>query len=71
MFFEPTQFPDTIPFGDHGIVRELGFTEAPGGEDNVNTQVLNDHTYCCQMNSSICATGEPDLEYKDVCLEWH
>ena len=36
MFFEPGQFPDTIGvFG--GLIFELGFTEAPGGKDNVAT----------------------------------
>lgn len=37
MFFEPTQFPDEIGVGKKGIVRKLGFTEAPGGKNNLDT----------------------------------
>jgi hypothetical protein len=71
MFFEPTQFPDTVGVGP-GIVFNLGFTEAPGGADKTNVQVLNDHTYCCQLNANICAeTKEPPLDKKDECLAWH
>jgi hypothetical protein len=58
MFFEPTQFPDEM-IGD---TRKLGFTEAPGGAANVATQVLNEHTYCCQLGAKVCATGEPALD---------
>ena len=46
MFWEPTQFPDVIGILG-GFVMNLGFTESPGGADKVDTQVLNDHTYCC------------------------
>ena len=51
MFFEPAEFPDEIGIGKEGIVFHLGFTEAPGGAENAATQVLNDHTYCCQLSS--------------------
>jgi hypothetical protein len=71
MFFEPSQFPDTIgAFG--GIVFNLGFTKPPGGEYNSPYHVLNDHTYCCQLDSSICdTTGEPVDSDKERCLAWH
>jgi len=46
MFWEPAEFPDEVGVGP-GFVFHLGFTEAPGGAENVATQVLNDHTYCC------------------------
>ena len=44
-FFEPAQFPDTLPFFG-GIVADVGFPTTPGGEDE-QRQALNDHTYCC------------------------
>jgi hypothetical protein len=72
MFFEPGEFPDEIgtPFG--GLVFPLGFTELPGGKDQVTTHVLNDHTYCCQLSADICAaTGEPALDKSADCLAWH
>jgi len=70
MFFESAQFPDEIGiFG--GMVFHLGFTEPPGGSKNLTTQVLNDHSYCCQLSSDICATGEPALEKAQVCRDWH
>ena len=34
MFFESAQFPDTIGV-EGGLIFELGFTEAPGGKDNL------------------------------------
>lgn len=68
MFFEPGQFPDEIP----GIVFHLGFKTPPGGQIGSPTHVLNDHTYCCQLNPSICAeTGEPGPETAQKCFEWH
>jgi endoglycosylceramidase len=61
MFFEPGEFPDEMGiFG--GFVFNLGFTEAPGGADKKDLHVLNDHTYCCQLSPTICATGEPPLD---------
>lgn len=68
MFFEPGQFPDEIP----GIVFHLGFKTPPGGVIGSSTHVLNDHTYCCQLNPSICSeTGEPHPDSADKCLAWH
>jgi hypothetical protein len=48
MYYEPGQFPDTMGI-DGGKVYPLGFTQAPGGQSqqNLSTQVLNDHSYCC------------------------
>ena len=70
MFFEPTQFPDTIGILG-GIVVNLGFTAPPGGQNNSTKHVLNDHTYCCQLSPEICATGEPTEDKEQVCREWH
>ena len=70
MFFEPTQFPDTMGVLG-GIVWNLGFTTPPGGEIGSSVHVLNDHTYCCQLDPAVCATGEPNPAYKDKCEEWH
>lgn len=70
MFFEPSEFPDEMGiFG--GFVFNLGFTEAPGGADKKDLHVLNDHTYCCQLDPSICATGEPALDKAQTCYDWH
>ena len=61
MYFEPGQFPDTAGV-DGGRITPLGFTMAPGGQgQNLTTQVLNDHSYCCQKDPAMCATGEPPL----------
>ena len=35
IFFEPAQFPDTLPFFG-GITREIGFPATPGGEEYLN-----------------------------------
>jgi hypothetical protein len=46
IFFEPAQFPDTMPlFG--GFAVPVGFPDSPGGAAYKDRQVLNDHTYCC------------------------
>jgi endoglycosylceramidase len=61
MFFEPAEFPDEIGILG-GLVFHLGFTEPPGGAENTNLHVLNDHTYCCQLSADMCSTGEPPLD---------
>ncbi len=73
MFFEAAEFPDEIGLThDFGIVNHLGFTEAPGGVDHLDVQVLNDHTYCCQLSASMCSVGgEPPLSEAETCLGWH
>lgn len=70
MFFEPAEFPDEIGILG-GFVFNLGFTEAPGGVQNTTTQILNDHTYCCQLAADICITGEPLIEKASECKAWH
>ena len=70
MFFEPGEFPDQIGILG-GFVFNLGFTEPPGGEIGSPLHVLNDHSYCCQLDPFICATGEPDISKKDECKAWH
>lgn len=68
MWFEPAQFPDELP----GIVWNLGFKKPPGGEIGSPNHVLNDHTYCCQLNPKICAeTGEPQADTAKECYDWH
>lgn len=66
MWFEPNTFPNVIgmPFGGGkvpGIIIPAGFTEPPGAEFGSQNHVLNDHTYCCQLNSEVCTSGEPDM----------
>lgn len=70
MWFEPAQFPDFYGI-EGGIVFNLGFTEAPGGKENAAMQVLNDHTYCCEVSAEMCASGEPPLDQKEVCRDFH
>jgi len=33
--------------------------------------VLNDHTYCCQLSLTACATGEPSTDLVEECYAWH
>ena len=73
LWFEPGQFPD-----EDGIttlvnfVFDLGFDVPPGGEVGSDKHVLNDHTYCCQLDAKICAAhGEPGAEHAQQCLDWH
>lgn len=64
MFFEPGTFPDVInKWG--GVILPVGFEVPPGGKIGSRNHVLNDHTYCCQLNKDVCATGEPDLNLAD------
>ena len=67
MYFETGQFPDSY----QGIVNRAGFTSPPGGKNNSANHVLNDHSYCCQLNTTICSTGEPDVSMGKECLDWH
>ena len=71
MWFEPGQFPDTLPFTKEGLVMNVGFDVPPGGQIGSKNHVLNDHTYCCQLSPSICATGEPLPSDKERCGLWH
>jgi endoglycosylceramidase len=69
VFFQPPQ-TDVLPFFN-GLVQHVGFPHAPGSEENLGYQVLNDHTYCCQIAKSICATGEPSLSDAKTCKDFH
>lgn len=70
MWFEPGTFPDIWKrFG--GIITEAGFEKPPGGEIGSSKHVLNDHTYCCQLNRTICASGEPAAGFTQECYDWH
>ena len=70
MWFEPVPFPDEAGVLS-GFVFPVGFQTPPGGEIGSSTHVLNDHTYCCQLSSKECATGEPQIAHADRCLKWH
>lgn len=69
MMFEGTQFPDIWGILG-GIVWNIGYEKLPGGDD-VTNQLLNDHSYCCQMGAEVCAKGEPPVSLKDKCYDWH
>jgi endoglycosylceramidase len=70
MWFEPVPFPDEAGILS-GYVFPVGFQSPPGGDMGSNKHVLNDHTYCCQLSSNECKTGEPQVEHADKCLKWH
>jgi endoglycosylceramidase len=70
MFFEPGTFPDVLGYMG-GIIVPVGFEVPPGGEFGSRNHVLNDHTYCCQLSSTACATGEPDVNLASECYDWH
>lgn len=67
MYFETAEYPDS----GLGLVNKTGFTEPPGGKNNSANHVLNDHTYCCQLSGSACATGEPAKNLSKECLDFH
>lgn len=69
IFYEPDQLPDFLPF-DGGIIFPVGF-QHPFAANGTN--VLNDHTYCCEVSGSMCADGrEPTVEEgKTVCKSFH
>jgi endoglycosylceramidase len=76
MWFEPNVFPDEfgVPIGEGnlgGIVAPVGFEKPPGAEIGSPNHVLNDHSYCCQLTPSMCATGEPRTDKANQCYEWH
>jgi hypothetical protein len=71
MFFEAPQFPDF--YGMYGgIIFNVGFTSLPGGADYASLQVLNDHTYCCEVSGDMCKDGgEPPIDQADTCRDFH
>lgn len=76
MVFEPVVFPDVVAVKVLGVqildlVRAVGFNKPPGGEVNSTNHALNAHTYCCQLNTEVCATGEPAEGSDDICLAFH
>jgi hypothetical protein len=71
MWFEPTQFPDVLPFGKTGLIIPVGFDEPPGGEIGSRNHVLNDHSYCCSLSGGVCADGEPEVAMADTCKAFH
>lgn len=70
MYFEGAEQPDILGYFG-GKVFHTGFQTPPGGEIGSDLHVFNDHTYCCQKSSTICATGEPLPEDAPECLAWH
>lgn len=69
LFFEPIQ-GDLIP-ALGGMVFPSGFNDTPGGAEYNNRQILNDHSYCCQSNAHMCATGEPLLNDSAICAAFN
>ena len=67
MYFETGQFPDSYL----GKVLNAGFESPPGGKNGSANHVLNDHSYCCQLGPTICATGEPAADKGPECSQWH
>ncbi len=70
VFFEPAQFPGTIPlFG--GIIADVGFSQNPGGQEFKNRAVLDEHLYCCLMEAGVCDSGEPPMAKISECRKFH
>jgi hypothetical protein len=68
MWFEPGS---TDWNGDADKVYPVGFEKPPGAEIGSKNHVLNDHTYCCQLGTHVCDSGEPSTDLASECLEWH
>ena len=76
MWFEPNTWPNVVgnPIGGgtiSGWIQNAGFTEPPGADFGSPNHVLNDHSYCCQLNKDVCATGEPNTDLVNECYAWH
>lgn len=72
MYFEGGQFPDMMgKIGPFNAIFNVGFKLPPGGAIGSENHVLNDHTYCCQVNPNLCADGEPPEGTDDVCYSFH
>lgn len=60
IFFEPAQFPDTIPlFG--GLIEKIGFESMP------QNSALDEHIYCCLLEPGICDNGDIPADRIDAC----
>ena len=69
IFFEPIQ-GDLLPVLG-GMVFPIGFSATPGGDQYLDRVVLNDHTYCCQMDLNACSIGEPPLAIAKECSDFN
>lgn len=71
IFFEPVQ-SDVIP-ALGGIIFNVGFNQTPGGPSYNYAQVFNEHTYCCQIDFSMCASnnGDPPATEAHHCAFFH
>lgn len=49
----------------------MGFDVPPGAKLGSDSHVLNDHTYCCQIDSTRCFEGNPDVTMSAECLAFH
>jgi aryl-phospho-beta-D-glucosidase BglC (GH1 family) len=54
-----------------GVVFRTGYDKPPGGEIGSPNHAVNAHTYCCQLNNGVCATGEPAQDAGAECLKFH
>lgn len=66
-YFETGQYPDSY----QGYVFDAGFTTPPGGNISSPNHVLNDHSYCCQLDTHMCDSGEPNVNKSKECSDWH
>ena len=67
--FQPTPFPDTLPFFGGQFAGH--FEETPSGDQYLDKQILNAHSYCCQAAREICELGEPQLKDYFTCKSYH
>ena len=69
MMFETSLFPNNIVLNIFGWqilkwVVPLGYKKPPGGEIGSAQHALNEHPYCCTLDSSVCEeTGEPGARF--------
>jgi len=67
---ETVPFPDTLPF--FGGYSMGGFNKVPLGNDLLEYQALNLHSYCCMAKSDACDSGEPLFEDTlSLCPSFH
>lgn len=69
LMFEPTPFPDVWPTRFINI--RGTFSKAPLAPSKSDLQMFNIHSYCCSLDLSFCAEGEPSLESSQQCREHH
>jgi endoglycosylceramidase len=70
LMYEPNPFPDVLPILNFRFTGN--FKDVPlKSEELAEKQMFNFHSYCCQTGMHMCDKGEPPLEQKDYCRNYH